>query len=128
MSLATGPAARLTIILHADAYWHHHSLSDEILHRALEAGLAGASRFHGIEGFGRSGRLHTDIDPDTMSSLPAEVVIVDPSPERLREFLSQLDEILDHGIAIIDTVEVAIVSRPAPPVTPGPRSTRSETK
>jgi PII-like signaling protein len=123
MTLAPGPASRLTIFLHADAYWHHHSLSDEIIHRALQAGLSGASRFHGIEGYGRSGVLHTDIDPDIMSGLPAEVVIVDPSSQRVRDFLPQLDEILDHGIAVIDTVEVAFVSRPTTPPPPsGPVS------
>lgn len=113
MSLRPGTATRVTILMHADAYWHHHPLSDEIIHRALEAGLAGASRFAGLEGFGSTGILHTDIDPDIMSDLPCEVVIVDPSPERVRAFLPQVEEILDHGLITLDTVEVAMVNRPA---------------
>jgi uncharacterized protein len=113
VSLRPGTATRLTILMHADAYWHHHPLSDEIIHRALEAGLAGASRFAGLEGFGSTGILHTDIDPDIMSDLPCEVVIVDPSPERVRAFLPQVEEILDHGLITLDTVEVAMVNRPA---------------
>jgi PII-like signaling protein len=114
MTSITGTATRLTVLLHADARWHHHALSDEIIQRALRAGLAGASRFHGIEGYGRSKVLHTDIDPDILSGLPCEVVIVDPSPERVRGFLAQLDEILDHGLATIDTVDVVIANRPTP--------------
>ncbi|MGC4112737.1 MAG: DUF190 domain-containing protein [Nocardioides sp.] len=114
MSLQNGPAARLSVILHADAHWNHHALSDEIVQRALRAGLAGASRFQGIEGYGRSGILHSDVDPDIVNSLPCEVVIVDPSPQRLRDFLPQLDEILDHGLATIDSVEVVMVNRPGP--------------
>jgi PII-like signaling protein len=120
VTLRPGAATRLTVLLHADAHWNHHALSDEIIQRALRAGLAGASRFHGIEGYGHSGVLHTDIDPDIMSGLPCEVVIVDPSPERIRDFLPQLDEILDHGLATIDAVDVAAIHRPAPgaPTTP----------
>lgn len=114
MTLRPGTATRLSVLLHADAYWHHHALSDEIIHRALQAGLAGASRFAGIEGYGSTGILHTDIDPDIMSDLPCEVVIVDPSAERIRDFLPQLDELLDHGLVTIDTVEVVMVNRPAP--------------
>lgn len=113
MTLQPGSASRLTIYLHADAHWHHHALSDEIIQRALHNGLSGATRFHGIEGYGRSGVMHSDIDPDIVNSLPCEVVIIDSSAERLRNFLPHLDEILDHGIAIMDTVEVAQVHRPA---------------
>lgn len=112
MSLRPGTATRLSVLLHADASWHHHALSDEIVQRALRAGLAGASRFAGIEGYGSTGILHTDIDPDIMSDLPCEVVIVDPSPERVRAFVPQLEEILDHGLITLDTVEVAMVNRP----------------
>ena len=114
MTLIAGVATRLTVFLHADAHWNHHALSEEIIERALRAGLAGASRFHGIEGYGRSGVLHTDIDPDIMSGLPCEVVIVDQSAARIRDFLPQLDEILDHGLATIDTVDVVAVNRPSP--------------
>jgi PII-like signaling protein len=114
VTLRPGAATRLTVLLHADAHWNHHALSDEIIQRALRAGLAGASRFSGIQGYGSSGVLHTDIDPDIMSDLPCEVVIVDPSSERIREFLPQLDELLDHGLVTLDTVDVVTVHRPAP--------------
>lgn len=114
MSLRPGPAARLSIMMHADARWHHHSVSDEIIQRALQAGLAGASRFHGIEGFGHSGVLHSDADPDVVRCLPCEVVIVDPSGERIRDFLPLLDEVLDHGVAVLDTVEIVTVNRSTP--------------
>ncbi len=100
-------ATRLSVILRTDARWWNHSLSDEIVERALRAGLAGATRFGGsIEGFGSSGHIHTDIDPDILSNLPCEVVIVDPSEQKVRDFIPQMREILDHGIAVIDTVQV----------------------
>lgn len=113
MSLATGHATRLSVLVHADAHRNHRPLSEEIINRALQAGLAGASRFHGMEGFGRSRVVHTDLDPDLVRCLPCEVVIVDPSSQRIRDFLPQLDDLLDHGIAVIDTVEIVTVSHTA---------------
>src|SRR6266498_2469245 len=58
MSLS-GPAKRLTIIIDEDHTWHHKPLCPEIIKRAHAAGLAGASAFRGIEGFGASSRVHT---------------------------------------------------------------------
>lgn len=48
------PALRLTILIGDSDHWHHSPLSVEIVHRAHRQGLAGASVFHGVEGFGAS--------------------------------------------------------------------------
>jgi PII-like signaling protein len=109
MGLRRGVATRLTVYLHADARWHHRSMSEEIVRRARAAGLAGASRFHGVEGFGASRRLHTDLDPDVMGSLPCAVEVVDASERRVREFAATLESVLDHGLVVLETVEVATV-------------------
>lgn len=53
----TGPTARalrLTILIGESDLWHHKPVYAEIVHRAHAAGLAGASVFRGIEGFGAS--------------------------------------------------------------------------
>lgn len=107
-------ATRLSILLRGDARWWNHPLSAELVERALRAGLAGATRFGGsIEGYGSSGHIHTDIDPDILSNLPCEVVIIDPSEQKVRDFIPQMREILDHGIAVIDTVEVMRIDQSA---------------
>lgn len=110
MMLAEGGASRLTLFLHVDAAWHHHSLSDEIIQRALKAGLSGGSVFHGIEGDGNSGVVHTSMFRDIMESPPRAIVIVDPAEDRLRSFVSELGSLLDHGLVVSDTVEVARTS------------------
>ena len=54
MTLPTGTALRLTVLVGENDTWHHRPLYSEIVHRAHAAGLAGASVFRGIEGFGAS--------------------------------------------------------------------------
>lgn len=50
----TGRALRLWICIGADDTWHRRSLAHEIVHRAHDAGLAGATVLHGIEGTART--------------------------------------------------------------------------
>lgn len=54
-----GRARRLTVLIGENDRWHHRPLYDEIVQRARRAGLAGASVFRGIEGFGASSAIHT---------------------------------------------------------------------
>jgi PII-like signaling protein len=100
-----GPARRLTIFNGEADRWHHHSLSTEIVHRARAAGLAGASVFRGIEGFGASSHIHTTRLLSLSEDLPIAVVIVDDA-DRIAAFLPQLDELVNEGLVILDDVEV----------------------
>ena len=54
-----GPATRLTVMVGESDQAHHHPVYTEIVHRAHKAGLAGASVFRGIEGYGKSNHIHT---------------------------------------------------------------------
>jgi hypothetical protein len=85
--------------------WHHKPLYTEIVHRAHEAGLAGASVFHGVEGFGASSLIHTTRLLSLTENLPVAVIIVD-TPENVRAFLPQLDELVTEGLVTVDEVEV----------------------
>ncbi len=105
MHLQAGPALRLTVFVRTDDQWHHRPLYTEIVHRAHEAGLAGASVFHGIEGFGKSDTIHTSRILSLGDGLPSSVVIVD-TEDRIRAFLPQLDELVTEGLVTLDRVEV----------------------
>jgi PII-like signaling protein len=98
-------ATRLTIFVGADDRWHHKPLYTEIVHRAHESGLAGASVLHGLEGYGASALIHTDRILDVADNLPVIIVIVD-SDDAIRRFLPQLDELVSEGLVILDPVEV----------------------
>ena len=105
MTRLTGRALRLTVFVGESDTWHHKPLYSEIVHRAHAAGLAGASVFRGIEGFGASSLIHTSRLLSLSEDLPVAVVIVD-AEERARAFLPQLDELVTEGLVILDDCEV----------------------
>jgi uncharacterized protein len=104
MKLA-GAALRLTVFVGETDQWHHKPLYTEIVHRAHRCGLAGASVFRGIEGYGASSRIHTSRILSLSEDLPLAVVIVD-TEEKIQAFLPQLDELVTEGLVILDPVEV----------------------
>lgn len=101
----TGDALRVTIFVGENDTWHHKPLYSQIVHRARAAGLAGASVFRGIEGFGASSLIHTSRLLSLSEDLPVAVVIVD-TEERVRAFLPELDELVGEGLVILDDCEV----------------------
>ncbi|MFE3849764.1 DUF190 domain-containing protein [Streptomyces griseorubiginosus] len=105
MTRLTGRALRVTVHIGENDTWHHKPLYSEIVHRAHAAGLAGASVFRGIEGFGASSLIHTSRLLSLSEDLPVAVVIVD-SETRVREFLPQLDELVTEGLVTLDECEV----------------------
>ncbi len=107
-----GRALRLTVYVGESDQVHHRPLYAEIVHRAHAAGLAGASVFRGIEGYGSSGHVHTTRILSLSDDLPVAIVIVD-AEERVRAFLPQLDELVGEGLVILDEVDVVrYVARP----------------
>lgn len=101
----SGTALRVTIFIGENDIWHHKPVYSEIVHRAHKAGLAGASVFRGIEGYGASSLIHTARLLSLSEDLPVAVVIVDDE-ERIRAFLPQLDELVSEGLVILDDCEV----------------------
>ncbi|MFF8604584.1 DUF190 domain-containing protein [Streptomyces sp. NPDC015346] len=105
MTRLAGRALRVTILVGESDIWHHRPLYSEIVHRAHEAGLAGASVFRGVEGFGASSLIHTSRLLSLSEDLPIAIVVVD-TEERIREFLPQLDALVTEGLVILDDCEV----------------------
>jgi PII-like signaling protein len=105
MTRLTGNALRLTVFIGESDTWHHKPLFTEIVHRAHHAGLAGASVFRGVEGYGASSHIHTTRLLSLSEDMPIAIVIIDAA-DRIRAFLPQLDELVSEGLVILDDVEV----------------------
>ncbi|MFF0223722.1 DUF190 domain-containing protein [Streptomyces sp. NPDC004629] len=100
-----GRALRLTVIVDDTDTWHHKPLFTEIVHRAHAFGMAGATVFRGVEGFGATSVVHTTRLLSMADDLPTAVVIVDEE-DRVRAFLSQLGELPVSGLITLQEVEV----------------------
>ncbi len=100
-----GRACRVTIFIGESDQHHHRPLYTEIVRRARGHGLAGASVFRGIEGYGASSHIHTSRILSLSDDLPVVIVIVD-TEERVRDFLPALDDLIGEGLVVIDDVEV----------------------
>jgi PII-like signaling protein len=101
----TGPARRLTIFVGEHDRYRHHSVALEIVHRAHAAGLAGATVFRGVEGYGASHHIHTTRLLSLSEDLPLCIVIVD-SPEAIDAFAAHLEELVSGGLVLVEDVEV----------------------
>jgi uncharacterized protein len=100
-----GAALRLTVIVGESDVIHHRPLYAEIVHRARQAGLAGASVFRGIEGYGASRQIHTQRLLNLSEDLPVSVVIVD-EPDQVERFLPVVEELVAEGLVMVDDVRV----------------------
>jgi PII-like signaling protein len=105
MTTLHGSALRLTVYVGEDDVVHHRPLYTEIVHRAHAAGLAGASVFRGVEGFGASSLVHSSRILSLSEDLPIAVVLVD-SRERIEAFLPIVEELVGEGLAVVEEVEV----------------------
>jgi len=115
-----GPARRITIFIGESDRYHHKPLYAEIVHRAHERGLAGASVFRGVEGFGASSRIHTSRLLSLSEDLPVAIIIVDTA-ERTEEFLDEVAELVTGGLVIVDDVHVHTYSSASPATAGGGR-------
>ncbi|HEY5857046.1 MAG TPA: DUF190 domain-containing protein [Aldersonia sp.] len=103
--MRTKEVLRLSIMLDQDETWHHRPLYQEIVARAKDAGMAGASVWRGVEGFGASSTIHTTRILDLADHLPILIVIVD-EPDRIRTFADDAAELLAKTRTTVDPAEM----------------------
>lgn len=114
-----GPAQRLTIFVDETDRFHHKPVYTEIVHRAQQSGMAGASVFHGFEGYGASNHLHTTRFLSLSEDLPVMIVLVD-LPGRIHRFLTHIEDLLTDGLVVIEDVHVVHYQGRRPPVEGAP--------
>jgi uncharacterized protein len=100
-----GQQKRLTIYIGESDRHGHTPLATEIVQRAHAAGLAGASVFRGVEGYGASNHIHTTRILSLSDDLPMAIVIVD-RPDAIAAFMPELDDLITEGLVVLEDVEV----------------------
>jgi PII-like signaling protein len=82
-------------------------LYDVIVRHLCERGIRGASVFRGIEGFGRSSRVHTTRILALSEDLPILIEAVDEEA-RLRPVLAELEPMISGGLVTVERIEVVV--------------------
>ena len=80
-------------------------LYEAIVESARERGMAGATVLRGVLGFGAHSRIHTAKILRLSEDLPVVIEIVD-KPERIADFLPELDEMMDEGLITLEKIRV----------------------
>jgi PII-like signaling protein len=96
---------RLRLFVHEALRHGRQPLYAAIVALARREGMAGATVFRGIEGFGLHRHLHTTRLLDVSDDLPVIVEIVDTA-EAIRRFLPLLDAMVPHGTATLSPVRI----------------------
>jgi len=81
------------------------NLYEAIVHRAQQRGMSGATVVHGVLGFGAHNRIHAARVLRLSEDLPVIIEIVD-TPERIAEFLPELDGMIGEGLVTLEKVRV----------------------
>ena len=102
------PGLRLRIFLGEAQGWHGKPLAQALLELAWNRGIAGATVFKGVEGFGPEHYLSTERLPDVAVNLPVVVEMVDRE-EAIARLMPFLDEMVPRGM--ITTTPVQILQR-----------------
>lgn len=90
------------------------ALYKAILDKCLELGIAGATVYRGLEGFGASARLHHARSWPFSHDAPIMLSVIDKEA-RIAELVPHLDAMVKEGIVAISDVEVIRYSREAAP-------------
>ena len=88
-------------------------LYEAIVEKARERGLAGATVYRGMLGFGANSRIHTSKILRLSEDLPVVIEIVD-RPDRITAFLPELDGMIREGLITLEPVKVIAYRASAP--------------
>lgn len=100
--------ARLLRIFVGESDTHEgRPLYQAIVETLRGQGLAGATVLKGIEGFGKSSRLHTAHILRLSEDLPIVIECVD-TDEKIEAVLPALDDMIGDGLITLERVEVRV--------------------
>jgi hypothetical protein len=105
----TGPGKLLRILVGESDRVQGRPLYSALVEKARELGLAGATVWRGIEGFGARSRIHTARILRLSEDLPVVIEIVD-GEEEIRRALPALDALIEAagggGLITLEAAEI----------------------
>ncbi len=93
----------LRIFVGEDARWHGRPLHIEIVETLRRAGVAGASVFRGVEGFGTHHEIHLGKLFAFGTKLPILIEVVD-TEAKIGELLPQLEQMVAEGVITLERI------------------------
>lgn len=98
-------AVLLRIFIGESDHYHGKPLYEQIVLKARELNLAGATVLRGIMGFGAESRIHTAKLLELSSDLPIVVEIVD-TEENINKLMPFIDETVKEGLVTLEKMRV----------------------
>ncbi|HHP51044.1 MAG TPA: DUF190 domain-containing protein [Moorella mulderi] len=102
---------KLKIYTREGEKWEGVPLYHALLVKFQEAGLAGATVYKGVEGYGPHGGLRTSKIPKFSIDLPVVIEVVE-AEDKIREVLPLVRAMVKKGLIILQEVEVLELDTP----------------
>ena len=105
------PAKLLRLHFSESDHYGGKPLYEAVVDRCKELGIAGATVFRGLEGFGETAELHRRhlLHHDQ----PIIVTVVD-TPDNIARLIPQLESMLDTAVIAVSDVEAIRIEAPPP--------------
>lgn len=103
-------ARMLRIHFGEDDKWQGKPLHEAIVAKCVELGIAGATVYRGIGGYGASTRIHHASHWRLSKDAPIMLSIID-TEEQLNKLIPHLDAMVQEGLVAMSRVEVIRYSR-----------------
>ena len=98
-------ALLLRVFIGESDHYHGKPLYEQIVLKARELNLAGATVLRGIMGFGADSRIHTAKLLELSVDLPMVIEIVD-TEENIHKMLPFIDETVTEGLVTLEKMRV----------------------
>ncbi|MGC1783341.1 MAG: DUF190 domain-containing protein [Acidobacteriaceae bacterium] len=113
-------ARMLRIHFGEDDKWHGKPLYEAIVNQCKELGIAGATVYRGIEGFGASTKIHHSSRWLPSKDAPIMVSVIDRE-KAIQKLVPFLDEMVVEGLVAMSRVQVIRYSKSPSDSTPAAR-------
>ena len=105
MSEFVGTKKLARIYIDTEDKFESKPLYEEILLRAKDFGMSGATVFKGVAGMGVHTQIHSFELLSLSQNLPLIIELIDDE-SKLKDFLTSIDSIIDEGMCVMMDVEV----------------------